>query len=305
MTQVVCVSRQAMGSRFEIFLCGEDSQWLRTLGIAALNCVFEWESRLTPYREESELARMNRLAFAQTVPLSAPLFDLLTQWRHWSEITEGAFNPAAGKIARLRGFWRQGDLQGDAAGRPDARELMRIIENCSWRNVELDAENRAVRYLSPEIEIHPGAAGKGHIVQAAADYLRAEGVSSAFLHCGQSSIAAIGSPPDNPEGWPVGIPTQNTEKAAEVESVIFLRGAGLSVSRSDGQFVRAEGQPFGHLFDPRTGEALPPGLLSAVSAPHAGLADALTTAFCVQGRDWSRAFAERYAEVKIRILDTD
>lgn len=286
-SRVIRVSRPAMGSLFEIVAGGEDSDALEQIATAALNRVDWLEQRLSHFLPDSDLCLLNARAYAEPVLVPPYLMELLLRLRQWSERTDGAFDPTAGKLVRLWGFFRRGQIQGEEVIPPTAQELDAIVQSIGWRNVELDAEAQTVRFLTPAVELHLGAAGKGYIVQCATDFLRESGITRALLHSGQSSIVAVGAPPDS-DGWPVRVPSPSGSE--ETDFVLPLRDVALSTSGGAEQYLLYEGQRYSHLFDPRTGYPLAETASVSVLSPDATDGDVLSTAFLVQGEAWARAF---------------
>src|SRR5262245_11331602 len=71
------VQRAAMGSLFEVYLAGTDRDTLVGAGEEALDEVERLERQLSHYRDDSDIARLNRHAAAQWVRLEPRLYHLL------------------------------------------------------------------------------------------------------------------------------------------------------------------------------------------------------------------------------------
>lgn len=300
-SQLIRVSRPALGSGFEIYLGGEDIAMLEAVGNAALDRVLWLEQQLSHFLPDSEICQINRRAFAEPVTVSPALLALLLRLRHWSEITEGAFDPTAGKLVRAWGFFRRGQAQGETVPLPDADTIAEIVRQIGWQNVELNEKDAAIRFLTPSVELHLGAVGKGYIVQCAADFLRSEGIERALLHSGQSSVVAIGAPPDS-EGWPISIP--DPYNSEERLAVVTLSNAALSTSGTAEQFVQIDGKRYSHLFDPRTGFPIPGFASLSVLSTDAAEGDALSTAFFVQGEAWTETFCQSHPNVGVALVSS-
>ena len=64
----------------------------------------------------------------------------------------------------------------------------------------------SVRYLRPGVEINLASIGKGYSLDRAGELLRRKrGITAGLLNAGNSSVLAIGTPPNDPRGWTVGI----------------------------------------------------------------------------------------------------
>jgi thiamine biosynthesis lipoprotein len=286
--RLIRLARPAMGSVFEIYAGGEDVGALQRCAYDALDRVDWLEQQLSHYLPDSEICRLNARAYEETVAVTPNLFALLLRLRQLSAETDGAFDCTAGKLVRQWGFFRRGQAHGEAAEPPDAEMLATIVAQIGWRHVELDEKARTVRFRTPQVELHLGAVGKGYIVQCAADYLRTEGVACALLHSGHSSIVAIGAPPES-DGWTIGLPG--------VRASLTLRDAALSTSGGAEQSVTIQGTRYSHLFDPRTGCPVNGPVAVSVLSPDAADGDALSTACCVQGTEWARAFCRGHPHI--------
>ncbi len=284
-----------MGSLFEIYAGGDDLEAVEHAAYDALDRVGWLEQQLSHFLPESDVSQINARAYQEPVPVAPNLFALLVRLRRLSLETEGAFDPTAGKLVRTWGFFRRGLLRGERVTPPQPERIAAIVQQIGWRYVQLDEAQQTIRFLTPEIELHLGAVGKGFIVACAADFLRSAGISCALLHSGYSSIVALGKPPSS-AGWPIGIPDPQEE--GRQLAVVQLRDAALSTSGSAEQFILAEGTRVGHLFDPRTGQPVGGEYSVSVLSPDAAEGDALSTAFAVQGVEWARAYCQAHPGVK-------
>lgn len=288
-----------MGSEFEIAVACEDAARTERAAYDALDRVDWLEQQLSHFQPDSEISRVNALACEQPVPVSESLWNLLVRMREWSAETEGAVDPTAGKMVREWGFFRRGQVHGESVLPPDPGRLATLAANIGWRNVEMDAEMHTVRFLTPDVELHLGAVGKGYIVQCAADFLRSEGVECALLQSGQSSIATIGRTPDNDE-WRIGV--EDPRPDGQVLAVAQLSNNALSSSGISEQFVTVGERRIGHLFDPRTGLPVERYRAVWVCSPDAAQGDALSTAFCVQGEEWAADYCAAHPEIAALFL---
>lgn len=273
------VGRQAMACRFEVVFNAGEHPEDTAAGLAALDVVDAIEERISVYRDTSELSRLNASAAAEWQPVSADLFALLEQAVELHARTGGGFDIASGRLVRTWGFLQR-------RGRtPAPDELAAALAASGTRWLELDRDQRLVRFTCPGLEINPGAIGKGWAVDRAIEQLLAAGVSGALVHGGQSSVRAIGRQATTRAGalpgWPVGIrhPLRPNVRLATVA----LADRALGTSGSGTQFFIDRGRKLGHILDPRTGLPAEGVLAATVLAPTAAEADALATAAYVLG----------------------
>lgn len=262
--------RPALGTTVAISVYAADSVLADVALEAAFAEIERVEQLLSDYRPTSELSRINRLAASGPVTVDPELFGLLDRMRGVRERTLGAFDPAIGSLVDAWGF-RSGDPAVPSAVR---RERARIAAGMD--RVALDPARRTVTFASDGTRIDAGAFGKGYAVDHAARVLGESGIERALVNAGASTFRALGAPPGEP-GWIIRL-----EGTADT---LFVAHAGLSVSgQSRRRFVR-DGVVFGHIIDPRTGYPAPAGRMTAVIAPDATGADALSTALYVLGPD--------------------
>lgn len=274
------IGREAMACRFEVVFNAGETADATELGCEALDLVEEIESRISVYRDSSELARLNAQAAAGWVPVSADVMALVQRARELGERTGGAFDIAAGALVRAWGFLRR---QGRV---PTDDELAAARAAVGLQHVELDAAAGLIRFLRPGVEINPGGIGKGWAIDRALEWLETRGVRSVLVHGGASSVRARGvQGPDLPGrgGWRVGL--RHPLRPGRRLATIRLDDRALGTSGSGTQFFVDRGRRLGHILDPRSGRPAEGVISATVIAPSAADADALSTALYVLGAD--------------------
>jgi len=254
----------------------------------ALDCVHIVEQILTVYRDNSDVALVNRTAGTAPAPVSEELFGFLQTCQMYQEQTAGAFDPSAGTLIQL---WRTARAAHQV---PDAEQVAAALANSGFEHVTLDAEARTVFFQRPGLLLDFGSIGKGWAVDRAAAHVTQEQVADFLIHGGQSSILAAGDH-NGHRGWPVGI--KNPLFTDRRYATILLRDQAMSTSGSNVQYFRYGGRRYGHLLDPRTGWPADEMLSVTVVAPTATQAEALSTAFYVMGLDKARRYCHDHPEV--------
>jgi len=265
------VARNAMATRFEIALHGDDPRALRAAGEEALDEIDRLESQLSLYRPGSELARLNQRAGAGPVRITPILFGLLERAGRLSQESGGAFDITIAPLVRCWGF------MGGTGSLPEAAAVEEARAAVGMHLLELDTARLTVRFTRPGVMLDLGAIGKGFAVDRAAEILREAGVKSALLHGGTSTAYAIGRPPGGGR-WKIAIPPPDNSAEAPPLATVELEDESLSVSAVWGRSFRAGEKNYGHVIDPRTGRPAAHARLSAVILPSATETDALSTA---------------------------
>lgn len=261
----------------------------------ALDEVRRVERLLTVFRDDSEVARLNRTAAVAPAAVSPELFALLLECRELYEQTDGAFDPAAQALIEL---WRACRL---ADRIPTQAEIDAALSRSGFAHLQLCPADPATGEAQPrvafEIEglgLNFGAIGKGYAIDRAAAVLRGRGKQDFLIHGGRSSLYASGGHAGQP-GWPVGLKNPLFTDASYL--TLLLRDQALGTSGSNIQYFRHGGRRYGHILDPRTGWPAESLLSVSVTAPTATEADALSTAFYVLGLEKARQYCDTHRSV--------
>src|SRR5271154_1947412 len=136
----VKLALNAMATRFELVLHGENAARLRAAGEAALKEVERLEAQLSLYRPTSEIARVNASAVREPVRVSPTVFRLLQHARELQIETGGAFDFAVAPLVRCWGFMH-------GTGRvPEPVEIEEARGCSGMAHVILDEVNYSVRF---------------------------------------------------------------------------------------------------------------------------------------------------------------
>jgi thiamine biosynthesis lipoprotein len=275
---VVTLACQAMATRFELVLHGDNPAALRAAAEEAVDTIEKLEDQLSLYRSWTEIAHLNARAAIEPIKVSPPVFALLKHARSLSAETGGVFDITIAPLVRCWGFMH-------GTGRvPTANQIAEACAQVGMNLVELNESEFTVRFLKPGVMLDLGAIGKGYAIDRALDVLREAGIANALLHGGTSTVYALGRPP-GADYWQVALdrPPHMTAHLEGFPATIPLRDEALSVSASWAKAFQAEGKSFGHLLDPRTGAPSTAAVLAAVILPSATETDALSTALLVGG----------------------
>ena len=288
--QTVAVARNAMATRFEIVLHGENPVALRAAAEEALDEAERLEAQLSRYRRSSEISHINSRAAAGPVRVDPGLLRLLQRAQLLSRESGGAFVITIAPLMRCWGFMSgTGEL-------PDPGDLAEARSKVGMHRVLLNEKDFTIQFAGEGVMLDLGAIGKGYALECAAEILREAGVQSALLHGGTSTIHAIGAPPEA-TAWKVAIEhlgyaqhisgaepaAAPTNDADPVLAIVPLKDEALSVSAVWGKSFEAGGKTYGHVIDPRTGAPAEGAVLAAVALPSATETDALSTALLTLG----------------------
>jgi thiamine biosynthesis lipoprotein len=282
-----------MGTRFELVLYGDDPVRLRAAGEEALLEIARLDSQLSFYSGSSEISRINARASQEPVKIEARLFNLLRNCIDLAAKTDGAFDITVGPLMRAWGsFGREGRVPSEA-------EVESIKSLVGVGNIGLGDEDLTIRFKRSGVQLDLGAYGKGYAIDRAIGILNENGVTTALLHGGRSSIRCLGPPP-GADGWLVGL--HDLFDTDHGRSSVSLRDSALSFSALHGKSFIQDGRTYGHVLDPRTCKPISGTLAAMVTGQCAAVCEALSTALLVNGPDWLSVMAERFSGFEGKIV---
>lgn len=257
----------------------------------AFHAVRRADSLLSTWREDSEIARLNRAPVGRPVALPLELYRLLRDSERWSRETGGAFDPGIGALVDA---W---DLRG--RGRiPSRIELAEARSRAGMARFAFADRSHSVTKRHEDAWIDTGAFGKGAALGAARTALRRRGIESAFLNFG-GQVLALGAGRGAEWVVPVAHPARRDQPAMRIR----LRDRSASTSSQSERYVEPEGRRLGHILDPRTGEPVPAWGSVTVVAEDPTLADILSTALLVLGPEAALVWARPHDDVGVLVLE--
>ncbi len=270
----VMLRTQAMATDFDVLLNPDGPSDQVAAASEALDEVAILEQKLSVYRADSDLSRVNLSAANGPVVVDPELFQLLQRGQEIGTKTDAAFDPASGALIQL---WRSCRHAGRL---PNPTEVDESLNRSGMSHVTLEPLAQTVSFDVDGLAFDLGAIGKGYAVDQAGATLTDRGVAEWLVHGGKSSVLARGTHAGH-DGWPIGL--RNPLLPDRPYLTLLLKDAAISTSGTAVQWFRVGDKRYGHILDPRTGWPVDTMLSVSVIAPDAALADALSTAFFVLG----------------------
>ena len=266
----------------------------RAAGEAAISAVMDEMHRIdramSPFKEDSELSRINREAHQAPVPVSVEMARLIVRAAEFSELSGGAFDITYAAVGHLYDYRNR--------VRPSDEELEKARAAIGWRGLVLDSQARTVRFARPGMRIDLGGFAKGHAVDNAAAILRRRGIAHAMVSAGGDS-RVIGDRRGRP--WTIGI--RDPRRPGQVAAMLPLEDVSISTSGDYERYFDADGTRFHHLIDPATGKS-PREIQSVTILADDGLtSEALSKIVFVSGVERGMALVESQSGVDAVVVD--
>ena len=278
----------AMDTVMNFTLYGEKKQAVDTVKPLLAGGVSALEKILSATEEGSDIARLNRRG---TGGVGAETAEVLAKALELCEATGGALDITAYPAVKAWGFTQEEHRV------PSPAELEALAEKIGYAAVKL--EGGAVS-LPEGVEMDLGAVAKGWAGDLLAEAVRANGISSALLDLGQSTITAVGAKPDG-SPWRVGV--VDPARPGACFAVVELEDMAMGTSGGYQRYFEPDGEIYWHILDPDTAAPARSGLASVtVASPSAFLCDGLSTALFVMGLEDGAQFWRDHPELDFEVV---
>ena len=270
-----------MGTRATLVTFDRDrargAQRLETL----LDVLEDSEAQLSTWREDSAISRLNLSARRGPFVLPSDLCALFETLEYWAHETGGAFDPAVGPLSASWGLH-------DRPRVPAPHEIASARDRSGWQRLGFDRIRCQVN-LTEGASVDVGGFGKGEALDRA--ITRLEYDPSPWMIDIGGQVMVRGTPP-GADGWPVDL-AHPQRRDVPIGSILVASGS-LATSGGSERDTHVNGTRVGHILDPRTGR--PAAWTGSVVVWHErGLvADILSTALYVMGRDEGLRWADHH-----------
>ncbi|MCM8781167.1 MAG: FAD:protein FMN transferase [Candidatus Omnitrophica bacterium] len=245
------------------------------------------ENLLSKYKEDSEIARLNKYG---SLKVSPQTLDVLKIAKNFWLVTDGAFDITVGPLVKLWGFMdRKYHL-------PEQDEISKALDFVGMDKISINEKENMVKLKNLGMQIDLGGIAKGYAVDSAVKRLRENGIKSCLINAG-GDIYCLGDNFGSP--WRVAIQHPDREGFLDY---LYLKDRAVATSGNYEQYFIKADKRYTHIFNPKTGYPVDLDISSVtVIASDCTTADALATAIFVLGKDKGRKLLEKFPDVEVRI----
>lgn len=245
-----------MGTRFEMILYDDRREELERLWQQIVARLEAWHAMLNRFDGGSEVARFNGLDDCA-----------------WHEVSE----ELAQMISLSREYWLSTERLFDIT-----RRDMSLVE----------VGERGVRKLSADVTLDFGGFAKGYALLRVGEMLRQQGVESAIVDFGHSTITTIGRRPDG-EDWTIALPSPYDGREVARFALCDLT---LSTSGNTPSYA-------GHIVNPQSDEKICDRVLSCVVAENPLDAEVLSTVQMIAAEEQMERIVKNFDVVTAKRYD--
>lgn len=277
-------SGATMGTRYCARFHAPEGADVRSIVAELAGAVTAVDNRMSNWKADSDLSRLNRAAAEIWVPVPAHLAAVLVRAIEIGRETGNAFNIGVGDLVDAWGFGPRGEQRAQAT-LAEPRPCPPVDGL-----LEIDAVESRARKHGP-IALDLCGIAKGFGVDELARVLNRHGVDSWLVGI-DGEMRSRGRKPDG-SAWSIALEAPEDERRSAM-GVVELGDAAIATSGDYRHRIEIDGKRISHTMDARTGHPLRNTLCSVtVISPVCADADAYATALMVLGEEAGHEHARR------------
>ncbi|MCD6450429.1 MAG: FAD:protein FMN transferase [Thermotogaceae bacterium] len=267
-----------MGTRIRVYISSDEMN-PKDLANMVLREFERIDQKFDPYNPESVIYKINHSN--DWVDVDKETFALIEAAVGYAKLTEGAFDPALGRIITLWGFDDFSSKNASSLTVPQEKEIKKALQMSGYQNIVLDRENMRIKMLNGA-QLDLGAIVKGYALEKSYNIVKSiDKDATGFIDAG-GEIKIIG-PKYGKTFWVIGI--KNPRGTGSID-YIYMKEGSIATSGDYERYFIVDGKRYHHIIDPQTGWPASYARSVTVIARDAVAADVLSTAGFVMAKDW-------------------
>ena len=250
------------------------------------------EKLMSPYKQESDVYKINNGTAGTGIKVSAETFALIKMSQEISQKTQGAFDITFVPLGKLYNYKNPNFVP------PSLDDIKKVNHLIDYKNLILKQEEHEIVKKYNEVEIGLGAIAKGYAIGQAVKVLRENGIKSAIVESG-GDLQVIGT--NSGRAWNTGL--MHPRKNEILMSVSLKNNESITTSGDYERYVEYEGRRYHHILNPKTGKPAETFASVSVIIKDAALADAYSTAIFVMGLDRTIEFLKTENNAAVIMID--
>ena len=252
--------------------------------IAVNKALGQFEDRMSAYRTESQISRINKMAGIDFVQVDEETFELLVLAKEYCLSSQGLFDITIGPLVDL---W---DINGTDPTVPDEQSIRNAMDLIDINDLLLDPENGSVMLKRKGQKLNLGGMAKGAAGAMALESAQEYGIHSVYISVG-GNIFTIGGKADG-SAYRFGI-RDPRGSASDYIGIVDLRDTTMATSGDYERYYEKDGIRYHHILDPLTGYPGQSDLISvSIICDDGARADYLSTLLFLAGREEAMKYAQ-------------
>lgn len=243
---------------------------------------------MSPFREDTALAKINRDASQQPVKTPVELFNLIKKSLGFSQRSGGAFDISFASAGYLYNYREK--------KRPSENQLKQAT--IDYRQILLDEHSLTIKFNKPRMRLDLGGIAKGYAVDNSIRILKDCGIQHGRVSAGGDS-RLLGDRRGRP--WVIGV--RHPRKSQGSVMALPLSNIAVSTSGDYERFFEQDGERYHHILSPRTGKSAKGIWSVTVIGPETTTTDALSTTLFVLGVKDGLQLVNQLADIDAVMID--
>ena len=240
---------------------------------SAFQRIEEIERLANDFNDSSAISFINRCAAKQPVKLHAELNQIISTSNHVSELSHGMFDITIGSVKRLWNF------STDSCCVPDSQKIQDNLNFVDYQLIDLKSDS--IQFKKTGVTLDLGAIAKGFAVDEALKVLQENNIKDALVNAG-GNLRAICSQltAGKRKVW-----IKHPRIDGELYGYFQMDNGSVATSGDYERFFIQDSIRYFHILNPRTGYPARDCVSVTILTDAAMMADALSTAVFVLGRE--------------------
>ena len=240
-----------MGTKISIYVKGNDAEGLVK---KAEDMLIHYNEVFSANSDNSQLALLKKTAAIDPQKVDDELYELIKIGKKHSLCEDTYLNIAIGPLIKL---WRIGFKEAQV---PSKEAIENVLELLKPENIQLDDDEKTVRFLKNGMEIDLGAIAKGYFADKVMALFKAHGAVSAMVDLG-GNVLVYGESPSEGGDWKVGIQNPFLPRG-NAAALVTIRNQSVVTSGIYERVLEREGSKYHHIFNSKTGHPLESNIAS-------------------------------------------
>ncbi|WP_320112531.1 FAD:protein FMN transferase [Draconibacterium orientale] len=185
------------------------------------------ESTISRFSLLSDIHELNQAEKGVWMEVPGELWEIITIANDFNQMSQGAFDVTQFPVQSL---WVEKETL-------DENELREARQKCGFDKIELDIDNKRLRFKEEGVELDFGAIEKGYALDLIKPLLIELGAHDAIISFEEDVVLALGNHPAGTE-WPLGIRNQQQPN----EFVHVFEVSGQTVYTTGTVYIRDDGE---------------------------------------------------------------
>lgn len=270
---------------------------INTIAKEATLIMKNFEEKLSFFKEDSEVSRINKNASKGFTKVSYDTFKILKESNKYSKLTNGIFDIT---IASLVKEWA---INSETPRVLSERRVNALITLVDYEDVILNENNLSVMLLRENQKLDLGGIAKGYIADKIIEFYKESNIKNAIINIG-GNIKVLGQK-DEESLWNIGIyePKKHSENiicSIEVKDKSIVTSGGYERA-----FIYND-ELYCHILNPKTGYPIRSDLKSITIVSDDSIeGDALSTPLFIMGKNKAYEFMKKHNISGIMVTDND